>query len=191
MSQHPLMTAHDALLQAIEAYNAETNDYNEVVEERNALAAELDQVKAKLEKTTSTMMHVHEDRKALLDKHNESVTLANAEIKRLSDRLDAIRHQQAELSLVEAADKYAELEKEKATLETEIERLRSVQSQKLSKEAQKLMSLPFRRAITKKEQADMGKLKKSVRGLVVVHPMTALGREMGLKEMTGFARSEF
>ena len=95
------------------------------------------------------------------------------EIKRLSDRLDAIRHQQAELSLVEAADKYAELEKEKATLETEIERLRSVQSQKLSKEA------------------DMGKLKKSVRGLVVVHPMTALGREMGLKEMTGFARSEF
>lgn len=41
------------------------------------------------------------------------------------------------------------------------------------------------------QQADMGKLKKSVRGLVVVHPMTALGREMGLKEMTGFARSEF
>lgn len=35
------------------------------------------------------------------------------EIKRLSDRLDAIRHQQADLSLVEAADKYAELEKEK------------------------------------------------------------------------------
>ena len=42
------------------------------------------------------------------------------EIKRLSDRLDAIRHQQADLSLVEAADKYAELEKEKATLEAEI-----------------------------------------------------------------------
>lgn len=33
------------------------------------------------------------------------------EIKRLSDRLDAIRHQQADLSLVEAADKYAELGK--------------------------------------------------------------------------------
>ena len=46
------------------------------------------------------------------------------EIKRLSDRLDAIRHQQADLSLVEAADKYAELEKEKATLEAEIARLR-------------------------------------------------------------------
>ena len=91
------------------------------------------------------------------------------EIKRLSDRLDAIRHQQADLSLVEAADKYAELEKEKATLEAEIARLREVHSQKLSKEAQKLMKMPFQRAITKKEQADMGKLKKSVRGLVVVH----------------------
>ncbi|AUU83516.1 YibL family ribosome-associated protein [Leclercia adecarboxylata] len=114
-----------------------------------------------------------------------------SEIKRLSDRLDLIRHQQASLSLVDAAEKYAELEKEKATLETEIERLRSVHSQKLSKEAQKLTKLPFRRAITKKEQADMGKLKKSVRGLVVVHPMTELGREMGLKEMTGFSKTEF
>lgn len=45
------------------------------------------------------------------------------EIKRLSDRLDAIRHQQAGLSLVESADKYAELEKEKETLEAEIIRL--------------------------------------------------------------------
>ena len=104
---------------------------------------------------------------------------------------DAIRHQQADLSLVEAADKYAELEKEKATLEAEIARLREVHSQKLSKEAQKLMKMPFQRAITKKEQADMGKLKKSVRGLVVVHPMTALGREMGLQEMTGFSKTAF
>ncbi|MFW0764729.1 YibL family ribosome-associated protein [Trabulsiella odontotermitis] len=113
------------------------------------------------------------------------------EIKRLSDRLDAIRHQQADISLVDGAEKYAELEKEKATLETEITRLRGVHSEKLSNEAQKLTKMPFRRAITKKEQADMGKLKKSVRGLVVVHPMTALGREMGLTEMTGFAKTEF
>jgi ribosome-associated protein len=63
------------------------------------------------------------------------------EIKRLSDRLDAIRHQQADLSLVEAADKYAELEQEKETLENEIARLREVHGQKLSKEAQKLTKL--------------------------------------------------
>lgn len=74
------------------------------------------------------------------------------EIKRLSDRPDAIRHQQADLSLVEAADKYAELEKEKETLEAEIVRLREVHGQKLSKEAQKLSKLPFRRAITKKSR---------------------------------------
>ncbi|WP_431612736.1 YibL family ribosome-associated protein [Enterobacter chengduensis] len=113
------------------------------------------------------------------------------EIKRLSDRLDLSRHQMAGLSLVDSAEKYAELEKEAATLETEIERLREVKGQKLSKEAQKLMGMPHRRAITKKEQADMGKLKKSVRGLVVVHPMTELGREMGLKEMTGFCKTAF
>lgn len=113
------------------------------------------------------------------------------EIKRLSDRLDAIRHQQAELSLVDAAEKYAELEKEKTTLETEIARLRDQYSQKLSKEAQKLTQMCFSRPITKKEQADLGKLKKSVRGIVVVHPMTALGREMGLDAMTGFANTEF
>jgi ribosome-associated protein len=113
------------------------------------------------------------------------------EIKRLSDRLDLIRHQQAALSLVESAEKYAELEKEKETIETEIERLRGQYSQKLSKEAQKLVNMPFKRAITKKEQADLGKLKKSVRGIVVVHPMTALGREMGLKEMTGFSKTDF
>lgn len=113
------------------------------------------------------------------------------EIKRLSDRLDTIRHQQAELSLVDAAEKYAELEKEKTTLETEIARLRDQYSQKLSKEAQKLTQMRFSRPITKKEQADLGKLKKSVRGIVVVHPMTALGREMGLDAMTGFANTEF
>ncbi|ALB72332.1 YibL family ribosome-associated protein [Cronobacter muytjensii] len=117
--------------------------------------------------------------------------IEKAEIKRLSDRLDAARHQQAAVSLTEAADKYAELEQEIATLEAEIARLKDVRTDKLSKEAQKLMAMPFKRPITKKEQADMGKLKKSVRGLVVVHPMTALGREMGLKEMTGFAKSAF
>ena len=113
------------------------------------------------------------------------------EIKRLSDLLDAIRHQQAGLSLVESAEKYAELEEEKPKLETESARLREVHTQKLSKEAQKLAKMGFSRPITKKEQADMGKLKKSVRGLVVVHPMTELGREMGLKEMTGFCQTAF
>ena len=46
------------------------------------------------------------------------------EIKRLSDRLDMIRHQMAGLSLVDSAEKYAELEKESVKLGAEIERLR-------------------------------------------------------------------
>lgn len=74
------------------------------------------------------------------------------EIKRLSDRLDLIRHQMAGLSLVESAEKYAELEKESEKLEAEIERLREVKGQKLSNEAQKLLSMPHRRAITKKSR---------------------------------------
>jgi len=37
----------------------------------------------------------------------------------------------------------------------------------------------------------MGTLKKTVRGIVVVHPMTALGREMGLKVVTGYAKKAF
>ena len=37
----------------------------------------------------------------------------------------------------------------------------------------------------------MAKLKKTVRGIIVVHPMTELGREMDLKEMTGFANTAF
>ena len=112
------------------------------------------------------------------------------EIKRLSDRLDAIRHQQADLSLVEAADKYAELEKKRRPGNgNRTPAFRSVaEAEQRSAETDE-HAAPSRHH--QKEQADMGKLKKSVRGLVVVHPMTALGREMGLKEMTGFAKSEF
>lgn len=118
--------------------------------------------------------------------------IEKAQIKLLSDRLDRIRHQMTNMQLTnEAEEKYAELEKEKATLETEIVRLKAVRNNKLSKEAQKLVDMPFKRPITKKEQADIGKLKKAVRGLIIVHPMTALGREMGLDDMTGFSKTDF
>ncbi|WJV54081.1 YibL family ribosome-associated protein [Prodigiosinella aquatilis] len=114
-----------------------------------------------------------------------------AEIKRLSDQLHALTLKQAHLIQQGEADAITENQVACEKLAAEIERLRSVCDQKLSKEAQKLTGLPFHRTITKKEQADMGTLKKTVRGLVVVHPMTALGREMGLKEMTGYAPKSF
>ena len=114
-----------------------------------------------------------------------------AEIKALSDKLDALTRKEPLLLESGEAEKLGELLKEKEKLVLELERLRNVREEKLSKEAQKLKQLPFSRAITKKEQANLGALKKSVRGIVVVHPMTALGREMGLKEMTGFAKNAF
>ena len=117
--------------------------------------------------------------------------IEKAQIKLHSDRLDLIRHKMDNIQLTNDDEKYAELEKEKAALEIEIVRLKEVRHNKLSKEAQKLVDMPFKRAITKKEQADIGKLKKAVRGLIIVHPMTALGREMGLDEMTGFSKTNF
>jgi len=114
-----------------------------------------------------------------------------AEIKALSDKLDALNHKEPALLATGDSEKLGELLKEKDKLAAEIERLRGLRAEKLSKEAQQLKKLPFSRAITKKEQANLGALKKSVRGLIVVHPTTALGREMELKEMTGFAKSQF
>jgi len=114
-----------------------------------------------------------------------------AEIKRLSDLLDALNHKDATVIQQGNPELIAQHTKEKEKLATEIERLKDVRGEKLSAEAQKLSKLPFSREITKKEQADMGALKKSARGLIVVHPMTALGREMGLKVVTGYAKKAF
>lgn len=61
----------------------------------------------------------------------------------------------------------------------------------MNKERKSLLDMPFSREITKAEQADMGKLKKSVKGLIVVHPTTKLGKELQLKAMTGYAPKKF
>ncbi|MBS0967915.1 hypothetical protein CYR40_12555 [Chimaeribacter arupi] len=114
-----------------------------------------------------------------------------AEIKLLSDKLDALNHKDAAILAQGNGELIAKHEEEKEKLVKEIARLKEVQISKLSKQAQELSRLPFSREISKKEQADMGTLKKSVRGLIVVHPMTALGREMGLKVVTGYAKKPF
>lgn len=118
-----------------------------------------------------------------------------AEIKRLSDKLDTLRRKEAGLLLqeIDSVTTHAldENRAEQEKLNAEIERLRAVQASHFSTKAQQLLKMPFSREITKKEQADMGSLKKAVRGIEVVHPMTALGREMGLKVVTGYAKKEF
>ncbi|WP_159566115.1 YibL family ribosome-associated protein [Budvicia diplopodorum] len=113
------------------------------------------------------------------------------EIKRLSDKLDALNRKERTIITTGVEGDLAAIDAEKLVLTTEIERLRKEKSKVLSVKAQKIQQLAFSRPITKAEQADMGALKKTVKGLEVVHPMTALGREMGLKEVTGFARGKF
>ncbi|UKA03592.1 YibL family ribosome-associated protein [Photobacterium damselae] len=76
-------------------------------------------------------------------------------------------------------------------LRKKIQNVKHRRSAKVTTQSKDAKSLSFHRALTKQEQADMGKLKKSVKGLVVVHPMTALGRSMGLKEVTGYASQPF
>lgn len=114
-----------------------------------------------------------------------------AEIKRLSDILDNLNRKSQPLLERGEMEKLGEIVKEKQDVEAKILRLRAVQEESLSKEAQQLKKMPFNRAITKKEQANLGALKKTVRGLILVHPTTALGREMGITVMTGFAKTEF
>ncbi len=77
------------------------------------------------------------------------------------------------------------------TINSKITKLKGQQEKQVRGKGQGIQALSFNRPISKAEQADMGKLKKSVRGLVVVHPMTKLGREMGIEVVTGFAPAKF
>lgn len=76
-------------------------------------------------------------------------------------------------------------------LSKKIHVMKSKQKYDMNKERKSLIDMPFSRAITKEEQADMGKLKRSVKGLIVVHPMTKLGKELRLEVMTGYAPKKF
>ncbi|WP_087018038.1 YibL family ribosome-associated protein [Thaumasiovibrio subtropicus] len=78
-----------------------------------------------------------------------------------------------------------------AKIEKRLAQMNHKQSFDLNKERKSLMDMAFSREITKAEQADLGKLKKSVRGLVIVHPMTKLGKELRLEVMTGYAPKAF
>ena len=68
---------------------------------------------------------------------------------------------------------------------------KQLQTRQNSSKGRSITALAFNRPLTQAEQADMGKLKKSVRGLIVVHPLTAVGREIGVKVVTGYAPKEF
>ncbi len=115
----------------------------------------------------------------------------NKELQQLNNRLERLQKKLAaaltrkDTVIIDEARKEIELQKK---------RINIVQSQRekiVYKKSVSIKDMSFKRPLTKQEQADLGKLKKSVKGLVVVHPLTALGRQLAIKEMTGFANRKF
>ncbi|MCE0555377.1 MULTISPECIES: YibL family ribosome-associated protein [unclassified Motilimonas] len=78
-----------------------------------------------------------------------------------------------------------------AKVEKLLKAAKGKQTYEIGNKGSAVLKMPFKRVLTKQEQADMGALKKSVKGLIVVHPMTALGRDLGVKEVTGYAPKPF
>ncbi len=113
------------------------------------------------------------------------------ELQQMHDKLDKFRRKLAAAEQRGDAAVVMQFKREIAATTKRIDAIKGQQNRLLGKEGQQLKDMAFRRELTKAEQADMGKLKKSVKGLVVVHPMTKLGRDMGLEKVTGFAPKAF
>ncbi len=113
------------------------------------------------------------------------------ELQQLNNKLDKCRHKLAAAQLREDRAAIAQTEREIVKLNKQIGSKKGLQTRQVSGKGAQLKALAFHRVLTKAEQADMGKLKKSVRGLIVVHPSTALGRDMGIAAATGYAPAEF
>ncbi|ABM25381.1 MULTISPECIES: YibL family ribosome-associated protein [Shewanella] len=113
------------------------------------------------------------------------------ELQQLNDKLDKFRRKLAAAEQRGDEAVIAQFKREIAAVTKQISSVKGQHTRLLHKQGDDIKHLPFHRALTKAEQADMGQLKKSVKGLVVVHPMTALGREMGLTEVTGYAPAKF
>jgi len=113
------------------------------------------------------------------------------ELQKLNNKLDKCRRK-----LTAAEKRYddevaAQAKREIAAITVQIQSIKGSQAREVSSKGAKIQAMAFNRALTKAEQADMGKLKKTVRGIIVVHPLTALGRELEVTEVTGFARKPF
>ena len=113
------------------------------------------------------------------------------ELQKLNDRLDKYRRKLAAAEQRKDQIIIVQFKNGIDEVSTKIAALKSQQTHQLSNKSRAIKGLAFHRPLTKAEQSDMGKLKKSVPGLVVVHPTTALGREIGVEAVTGFAPAEF
>lgn len=105
--------------------------------------------------------------------------------------LDLFRRQLAIAKITKDHKNIAKLTSEINQLTAQMSEIKQQQKGQLSDKAQKIVSMKFHRTLSKAEQADIGKLKKSVRGIILVHPTTALGKEIGVEELTGYAFKPF
>lgn len=115
----------------------------------------------------------------------------NQELQDINNKLDKLRRRLAKAELSHNQPNIVTIKWDIAQLEKQKLEVGAQHARQTSGKAEKIKSMAFKRPLTKAEQADMGKLKKSVRGLVVVHPMTALGKEIGVSEVTGYAPKKF
>ena len=115
----------------------------------------------------------------------------NEELQNLNNRMDKCQRKLA--AAIQRDDKVIikQFKDELLSLNKKTQNVKHRKSSEVSVKGKDVKSLAFNRVLTKAEQADMGKLKKSVKDLVVVHPMTAIGRSMGIKAVTGFAPKAF
>ncbi|MFT7405934.1 MAG: ribosome-associated protein [Zhongshania sp.] len=115
----------------------------------------------------------------------------NKDIQQLNNKLDILRRKLDDAKARDDQGLVKQFKRELTTVNKKIASIKGMQSRSNSAQGEALNALSFHRALSKLEQADMGKFKKSVRGLIVVHPLTTLGKEMGISEVTGYAPKAF
>ena len=113
------------------------------------------------------------------------------ELQNLNNRIDKCRHKLAAATARGDQPVIRQFELEISKLQKQVAQLKHKESYDLNKERKAISDMTFSRALTKQEQADLGTLKRKVKGLIVVHPMTKLGKALRVEEMTGFANKEF
>ena len=112
-------------------------------------------------------------------------------LQKLNNHLDVCKNKLVSAQQRNDYEKITYFQRELNKTNAKITSLKQQQTNENSSKGSSIKSLAFNRPLTKAEQADMGKLKKSVRGLVVVHPLTGIGREIGVDVVTGFAPKKF
>ena len=113
------------------------------------------------------------------------------ELQELNNQLDKCRSKLAAAEQRDDKSVVLRSQREIAKINKLIADRKGKQSRELSVKGGQVKALAFHRALSTAEQADLGQLKKRINGLVVVHPLTALGRELGLTQVTGYAPKAF